>query len=180
MSGPAWVNIGEQGVIETPTCGASHTPISYVDRCTTDFAWSTSSSLCVKGRIAALPPSPTISMDNWGLTIGVNATEPNTSVGSAFAPFTSIAFTFSGEPKTGLRPFIHRKGDPAATSYCYEGRLDSTLDLKKFNTKCWGDTTSVNLTLADLPNIDQIGILIPSQTTAVTVNDFCLTRISFE
>jgi hypothetical protein len=51
--------------------------------------------------------------------------------------------------------------------------------LTKFNTKCWGDANTIYLEPADLPDIDQIGIWIPSRTSPITVSDFCLERISF-
>ncbi len=55
-----------------------------------------------------------------------------------------------------------------------------TVTLTKFNTKCWGDTSTVYLTSADLPTIDKIGLVIPVTTSKIAVDDFCLKEIRFD
>jgi hypothetical protein len=50
-----------------------------------------------------------------------------------------------------------------------------------FNTKCY-DTPpdGVALTAADVPNIDEIYVDVPSITTAITVTNLCITGIAFQ
>jgi hypothetical protein len=94
--------------------------------------------------------------------------------------FKSITFDSSGDPKTGIRAILHRKGDPEWKIYCLDSIASGkTFTLTKFNAKCWGDNTFVDLALADLPVIDQIGLMLPMITNQVTVDDFCLKEVRF-
>jgi hypothetical protein len=181
MTGAAWANIGDQDTLESPTCGINHETIDYRHPCADDFVWPTSDRLCVRGRIPSLPLQPiSDAPDNWGANLGVNAAAPNDSVGALSASYKNVAFTFSGTPNNGLRAIIHRKGDPAWVTYCMDGLVSNkALVLTKFSTKCWGDTSSVDLAPKDVTKIDQIGVEIPSRASDVDL-DFCLTRITFQ
>ena len=181
MTGWAWVAMGKDDLMISPTCDAGR-PITYANPCTTATKWITLDSLCMSGSIPALPASP-IQADydnNWGMEIGVNAQEPPDAIGSAMSSFSTVTFNFSGIPRSGVRAFVHRKGDPDGITYCFDSIASGkTFSLTKFNTKCWGDTTTVLLTSADLPKIDKIGIMVSSTSSAITVNGFCLERITF-
>jgi hypothetical protein len=183
MSGYGWVALAAASRMTSPTCDRAHDPITSDRPCVTETMWSTPDALCMSGAIPALPAAP-VQADydfNWGMEIGVNAADPKDAIGPAISPFRTIAFTFSGTPTSGIRAFVHRKGDPDATTYCLDSvRRDTAVALTKFNTKCWGDPTTVYLTPADLPNIDQIGLMIPSSSSQIIVNNFCLERISFQ
>jgi len=180
MTGYGWVALAPLTSMNSPTCeGAT---ITNAKPCMTETRWSMPDSLCMSGSIPSLPAAPVQSDydNNWGMEIGVNAQDPPDAIGSAMSSFTTVTFTFSGIPQTGVRAFIHRKGDPESTTYCFDSVAPGrTVSLIKFNTKCWGDATTVYLTYADLPNIDQIGLMVPSTMSAITVNSFCLARISF-
>lgn len=182
MTGYAWVAMGKDDSMTSPACDTG-IPITNGTPCTTETRWSTGNSLCMSGAIPALPASP-LQADydnNWGVEIGVNANEPPDAVGPAMSSFSTVAFYYSGVPRTGVRAFIHRKGDPEGTTYCVDSIASGKpFSLTKFNTKCWGDATTVFLTPADLPLIDKIGLMISSTTmSAITVNNFCLERIVF-
>jgi hypothetical protein len=181
MTGYAWVAMGKDDSMTSPTCDTGQ-PITNAMACTTETRWSTRNSLCMSGSIPALPAMP-VQADydnNWGMEIGVNAKEPSDAVGPAMSGFTTVTFTYSGIPRSGVRAFIHRKGDPDATTYCVDSiKSDASISLTKFNTKCWGDPSSVFLTPPDLPSIDKIGLMVSSTASAITVSDFCLERIRF-
>jgi hypothetical protein len=185
MSGWAWLDMGEPLTLDSPTCGNNHKPITANNPCfSTAIAWGTSDSLCMSGRIPALPASPICDPGPCGFpgfTMGVNAKDPNAPVGSVFAAYKTVTFIFTGEPKRGLRAFLHRNGDPDSFTYCLDAIASKkALSLATFNTKCWGDATTVYLEPKDLTSIDQIGIAIQSSSQVIDVRDFCLTGISFE
>lgn len=181
MTGYAWVAMGSADSMTSPTCDTGQL-ITYAMPCTTETRWSTRDSLCMSGAIPALPAAPTQSDydNNWGMEIGVNAKEPPDAAGAAMSGFTTVTFNYSGIPRSGVRAFIHRKGDPDATTYCFDSvKSDVPFALTKFNTKCWGDPSTVYLTPVDLPNIDKIGLMVSSSAAAITVSSFCLERIVF-
>ena len=136
----------------------------------------------MSGTIPAVPdPATQADWDsNWGLQIGENAAEPSDAVGDALAGAKAVTFTISGLPATGLRAELHRKDDPDSLTYCVENITSgTTISLSKFNTKCWGDPTTVNLDLADLPMVDKMGVQVSSTTTAIAVQDLCIEKIEF-
>jgi hypothetical protein len=180
MTGWAWVALASLDSMTSPTCNGGL--ITSATPCVTETRWDALDSLCMSGSIPALPIPPTQSdYDNdWGMEIGVNAQEPRDAVGPAMSSFTSVTFTFSGRPQAGVRAFIHRKGDPDGITYCFDSiATGRTVSLSKFNTRCWGDPNTVYLTPTDLPKIDQIGLMVLSSDSPITVSNLCLTRISF-
>jgi hypothetical protein len=77
---------------------------------------------------------------------------------------------FIGVPTTGLRAVVHRMGDPPATNYCTAMSSDTTIiAFAAFNTACW-DGSGKSLTLADVPNLDWIGIQVPSTSSVIKPN----------
>jgi hypothetical protein len=103
--------------------------------------------------------------------------------------YSSIALTISGSPSTGLRAMLHRKGDDAATVYCYDGATTGKdLTMTKFNTTCWDgvtcdttkDPTCRQLSADDVKNIDKVGLQVSATGTAITVTDLCITGIAFK
>jgi hypothetical protein len=181
MDGKGWVALGSQDTLTTPTCDASGPPITSANPCNTRPNWGSRTSLWISGNLPALPASPTQSDydNNWGVRLGVNARDPIDSIGPDISYFTTVAFSFNSEPKTGWRAFVHRKGDPDAVTYCIDNIVPfENFSLSKFNTKCWGDPTSVHLTPADLPSIDQIGLSLSSSSSPITF-DLVFFRISF-
>jgi hypothetical protein len=181
FSGYGWVAMGSLDSLSSPTCeGAT---ISSSSPCKTTTTWSKDDAVCMTGSIPALP-SPAVQADydnNWGVQIGVNAKDPSDAIGDALKDYTSVAFTLSGSPSSGLRAMLHRKGDPDGTTYCADSiKTDTAIKFTKFNTKCWGgEPTTVYLTADDLPKIDKAGVQVSSTSSPITVTDLCLSKITF-
>lgn len=176
MVGYGWVSLGSADTITDPVCGTAQ--ITSATSCSAT-TWSTTDSLCVTGSIPALPASPasTDYSSNWGLAVGLNATEPaGSGIGQSF---TSIAVAISGGPAaSNLRVELHRKGDPDGTSYCYP-YATGALTLTKFATDCYNTTPTKTLAAADIPSIDKVSVQVFSGTTAITVTKLCITGITF-
>jgi hypothetical protein len=178
MTGYGWVALGSADSITDPTCGG----IAFTS--TTNCAattWDTAnpSALCMSGSVPALSAVNPDYTDNWGVVIGVTSTA-STPSGGLGQSFSSIAITVTGSPASGLRAMVHRKGDPDTTSYCAAMTSGTAIAFTSFNTKCY-DTPpdGVALTAADVPNIDEIYVDVPSITTAITVTNLCITGITF-
>ena len=176
MTGVGWVALGTKTTVTDPTCGTDKHPMT--DPCTT-INWSSSSALCVSGSIAALPTSPTPDdyANNWGVQVGVSATEP--SGGLLGQSFSNITFTFTGTPTTNVRAQVHRNGDPDSTQFCAYITSDTAVPITDFSTLCWAPGTGTSLTTADVPTIDKMALQISSGFTPVAVQNFCMTRIEF-
>ena len=179
MTGYGWVALGSADSITDPTCGG----IAFTS--TTNCAattWDTAnpSALCMSGSVPALSAVNPDYTDNWGVVIGVTSTA-STPSGGLGQSFSSIAITVTGSPASGLRAMVHRKGDPDTTSYCAAMTSGTAVAFTSFNTKCY-DTPpdGVALTAADVPNIDEIYVEVPSITTAITVTNLCITGIAFQ
>lgn len=172
--GYGWVALGSKDSISDPKCGTAEIKDGTSCASTT---WSTKDSLCMSGSIPALDATTPDYTNNWGVQLGVNSTEP---AGSGLGQsFTSITIAVSGTPSSGLRAKVHRKGDPASTDYCAP-YASGAIPLTSFTTTCY-DTAKPGtaITAADVANIDQIGIQVPSSTTAITVTNLCITGITF-
>lgn len=173
VDGWGWVALGAADSLGSPTCLGQ--PITANTPCTTATTWSSATGLCIQGFVPALPSNPTLSdYDmNWGIIVAVECHEPPAPLG---ASFQSIKLFVSGSPATGLRAVVHRAGDPAGTNYCAIITSDAAIPFTSFNTTCWnGEGTA--LTLADVPNLDWIGIQVPSMTSAAIRTDLCLTSL---
>ena len=184
FSGYGWVALGKDDTLTSPTCDEAEDPITNEEPCNTKTTWAEGGDgkLCMTGSIPALPSSP-VQADydnNWGVQIGVNATEPPDEAGDKMSDYKTVTLTFSGAPKSGLRAMVHRKGDGDATTYCLDSiKSGVALDLAKFNTKCWGETPTVKFSVPDdLPKIDKIGLQVSSSSSKIDV-DLCLEKVEF-
>jgi hypothetical protein len=113
----------------------------------------------------------------WGESIGINATDP--ASGGLNQAHTSIAFTFTGTPTSGLRATAHVIGK--SKEYCFEGVVSGTaIAFTDFNTTCWDKTGGVALAAADVAKIDKIALQVSADKTAITVADLCISGITFK
>ena len=180
LTGYGFVALGSADEITSPTCGPAESEITSSTPCLSVPNWPRPDALCVSGSIPALPPSPTAGdyESNWGIRVGVNASDPSGGVlGQAWS---SMRITASGSPTTGLLAVVHKKGDPAAIDYCSPMSSNVSMPFTSFTRTCW-DTGSPGAAFAstDVANIDQIGVLIASGSNAITVSDLCITSIAF-
>jgi hypothetical protein len=174
MTGYGWVALGSLDSLSDPKCGTS--PFTSTTNCAA-ATWSTTTSLCITGAVPALGATPDYT-NNWGVSVGVNSTDPaGTGLGQ---PFTSVAITVTGSPTSGLRAMMHKKGDPDATSYCATLTSGTAMPMTGFSTTCYTPASpGTALTAADVPNIDKISVQVSSGPAAVTVANLCITGITF-
>ena len=162
MDGWGWVALGAEDSLVSPTCGGK--PITSGTPCTTTTTWSSNIGLCISGAIPAVVASDYV--DNWGIMVAAECREPPGPLGGSFR---SINIQFDGSPTSGLRAVVHRASDPEATNYCASMMSNTPIAFTAFNTKCW-DGSGTPLTLGDVPNLDWIGIQVPSGSSAIKVN----------
>jgi len=183
LKGYGWIALGMQDMLTDPTCDTDNHVIDSAHACTTTTNWSTSDSLCMSGKIPALPATPLQSDydNNWGIQIGVNTSEPpGITLGKSYA---SIAITISGKPTTGLRAELHVKGEPAGQTYCADMTSGEAIQLSKFNQECWnGDAAAASkaLSMDNIQNIDKVGIQVSSTMDEIKVENLCLQSIEFK
>jgi hypothetical protein len=176
MTGPGWVAMGPMDAVKSPSCGG--VPITSSAPCMTSTTWNSPNALCVTGYIPALPAFPvqTDYDNNWGIDLCANATQfPGGTLGAYYG---TIAIDLTGTPTTGLRLMVHRKGDLDATWYCAFLMSGTPIRFASLNSACW-DGTGMAFASADVPNIDRVGVQMPSAATAITLNNLCMTRIIF-
>jgi hypothetical protein len=178
MTGYGFVALGAQDSISSPTCGTAL--ITKAAPCTTSTVWSSTSALCMSGSVPALPAAPTSAdyTNNWGVSIGLNSTDPAASgLGQSFV---SVAITVTGTPAAGLRAVVHRKGDVDDVSYCAALTSGTAIPLTSFVTDCYNTVPAgTKITTADIPNIDKISVQVSSTSAAITVSNLCITGITF-
>lgn len=180
MTGFGWVALGSLDMLTDPTCDSDKHAIDSATPCTTTTNWSSSSSLCISGKIPALPEMPFQSDydNNWGIQIGVNTSEPpGTTLGKSYK---SIAITVSGNPDSGLRAEVHVKGEPAGQTYCAEMTSGQAIQFSDFNQECWNGTSaspSKALSSDNIQNIDKVGIQVSSTQSEIKVENLCLQLI---
>jgi hypothetical protein len=177
MTGNGFVNLGSLDTITDPTCGQTKAAVTNASPCAAALNWS-AGALCVSGSIPALPASPTSTdySGNWGIQVGLNATDP---AGSGLGQsFTSITIDAKVLPTWTVRAQVHRKGDPDRAFYCMP-YSSSAMVLAEFATDCYNTAPSGFLAAADIPNIDRVSLEVVSGSTAVTVRDMCITGITF-
>lgn len=180
MTGYAWVALGAADTLTDPTCGPEHTPITNATPCSTTVNWSTPDKVCLSGSIPMVSGSNPDFASNWGMQIGVAATDPQG--GPIGQMWSAVGITMTGSPLSGLRVVLHRKGDPEATQYCATLTTSAPIPITSFSTECWlsGSLAGIRLTAADAPLIDAIGVQVSSVlSSAITVNNLCLTGITF-
>ena len=179
MTGLGWVALGTVDAISSPTCGTA--TITNDAPCLTSITWDSTTALCITGSVPALPAAPTSTdyTNNWGVSVGVNSTD-STPSGGLGQSLSSVTITVSGSPTSGLRALVHRKGDPAATSYCATLTSGTAMPLTSFSTTCYTPASpGTAITATDVPNIDLIGVQVSSGTAAITVSNLCITGITF-
>jgi hypothetical protein len=180
MTGYGFVALGKADTLTDPTCGPSKTVISFATPCAADTNWSSASALCMTGSIPAMPasPSPTDYVDNWGVMMGLRATDP---VGGGLGQsFTSVTFGLNGSPTSGLRATVHRKGDTDSTSYCAPMTSGLPIPFTNFVTDCYNTApVGARITAADVANIDQIAVEVVSGSSAIAISNLCITKITF-
>jgi len=206
MEGYAYIALGSQDTATDPVCAEDpkkpdvtraigappDNECSGGQTCPTTgrTIWNNAGKLCITGTIPTV--SGTDYLHNWGLQIGLNTSSPPAAEGgqtfgelnTGVDAYKTITVTTSGDvaPKnTAIRVVIHLK-DMLCTDNPYCATLKTSgksLDLTSFNTACW-DASGKDLTAADLPNIDKIGIQVSSDTSsAYTVTNFCLESVVF-
>lgn len=172
MTGPGWIALGSQDTLTSPDCPIK---ISGTSRCSSTV-WITPSSLCASGSVPMVVGGDYA--DNWGIEIGVDATNsPDTQIGIAYL---TITLNFTGLPMTDLSITLHRSGDISTTTYCHNAVTSGTAyPLVSFNTQC-NSTGGVQFTSTDAVKIDQVGLQATSSaTSAFTLTDLCLDSIVF-
>jgi hypothetical protein len=176
LSGSGWVALGRNDSVTSPTCGGQ--PVTSDLMCPA-FTWATTLGLCVSGTIPALPWSPTqTDYDaNWGIMVGTDVSEfPGCTLRGSYK---TVRFEATGSPQSNLRAVIHLFGDADKTVYCASLTSNTKLPFTAFNTSCWDDG-GTQLTLDDVPDIDKVGIQIPSGQDEIQVSSFCLHAIFVE
>jgi hypothetical protein len=179
MTGYGWVTLGASDFVTSPTCGTGKAAITSAVGCvSTSTNWDSNDALCVSGTVPALPAQPTAAdfRDNWGLQVGVNASAPIGAIGKSYS---TITLNFTGTPQSGLRATVHRSGDAVGDTYCAVVTSGVPMVLTSFNTTCYNSGSGVNLTAADLPTIDKVGLEVPSSQQEIAVSKLCLTSIVF-
>lgn len=172
MTGPGWIALGSQDTLTSSGCP---TKVSGTSRCAL-IVWTSPNSLCASGSVPIVSGGDYA--DNWGIEIGVDATNPpDTQIGMAYS---TIALNFTGLPTTDLSITLHRLGDMSTTTYCHSAVTSGMAYLlNSFNTQCYG-TGGVQFTSTDAVKIDQVGLQATSSATgAFTLSDLCLDSIMF-
>jgi hypothetical protein len=186
MSGYGYVSLGVLDSVTSPTCGGmpigslapSEPPVTFNSTCWPNaITWASSSALCVSGQIPAWAPSPSY-MDyliNWGILVGAATRDPVQGIGVSYR---TVALTVTGGECSPLLAVVHLADDPSNLVYCASMTSGMPIRLSSFNTECYfGSGTA--LAPSDIPKIDRVAVQVPSRRTAVTLEDFCLTKIEF-
>ena len=189
-------------LITAPNLGECETPNQTCPQ-TGKTIWKSTDAVCISGTI------PVVLSDadypggdykkNWGLQIAMNSTNPpidpnNPTAGPGHtlnATYSTVALAINPDAVTptnkAIRAIIHIANQGCGDDpYCATIPASGTvLNLKDFNTECWGGPTCLTpackqLKPEDVPNIDKIGVQISSdKTNQYTVTDFCLNSITF-
>jgi len=175
MTGWGWVALGSADTLTDPTCDAEKAAITSSAPCAANTNWSKADALCMTGSIPALDATEPDYEGNWGVQIGVNAKDPNAGIGTTWK---SVTISVAGSPSSGLRAVLHKNGDPDSVGYCFAMTSGTAIPITDFNSKCW-DSSGDALTEADSASIDKIGVQVSSTAEAITVSDFCVTKIEF-
>jgi hypothetical protein len=175
MTGRGWVAMGPFETMLGPQCPSVRPSPSLV----CNSPGTNYTTLCADGPVPtyqALDPTPAP-----GLLVAVYATEPpGEGLGQSFQ---SITVGFTALPTRGTQLYVHRKGDPRDTVYrayiSSPGTMSAsvTVAFSALSIAPWGPDAGSALSPEDVPNLDWIGVFIPSgvETTAT----LCLTRVEF-
>ncbi len=176
MSGYGWIAYGTATEsITEPTCGTEK--FTSATKSCAATTWGTKDSLCMTATIPALDKDKPDYTANWGVMLGVDSTDAKGSLGQSFS---SVTIAVTGSPSSGLRAKVHLKGDAEGTDYC-QAYASGALSFTSFTKTCY-DTASPGtaITAADVAKIDQIGIQVPSGSSAIDVKSLCITGITFK
>jgi hypothetical protein len=186
MSGYGYVSLGVLDSVTSPTCGGmpigslapSEPPVTFNSTCWPNaITWSSPGALCVSGQIPAWSPSPSY-MDyliNWGILVGAATREPVQGIGVSYR---TVALTVTGGECGPMLAVVHLADDPANVVYCAAMTSGTPIKLSSFNTECFFGS-GIALSPGDVAKIDKVAVQVPSRRTAVTLKDFCLTKIEF-
>jgi len=192
MTGYGWVNLGSADTVTTPVCSADPTTPSITRPITggqtspglcpeTDATvWSNPDrGLCLSG---AIPLANSDWENDWGIRVSADVDVAGGTLGKRY---TTVAFSYNSSGVTpanpAIRGVIHVKDDPAGadTWYCAVIQPGEAVSLTAFNPDCWWPNFPGNLTEDQIPNIDEIGIQIPSDNSSgYTISDLCWTGIT--
>jgi hypothetical protein len=174
MNGWAWVDFGMQATVSSPTCAGQ--PLMSSAGCPSSYDWATSSGLCISGSIPMVTGGDYSS--NWGIMLAAECRDP--AGGTLGASYSSITLSVAGTPSSGLRAVVHRHYDQDSYNYCAFFNSGTRLLFTSFNSSCW-DGSGAPLTLADVPNIDWIAVMVPSSTSSsIRVSNLCWQYILLE
>lgn len=143
-----------------------------------------SSSICVSGTAAAIPPDPAdpgnfLYGDVWGAAVGFNLANPGDAIGGpgpwARGGITGFSYTLSGaDIPTGMRFTVKYDGEPEnADQYCsgvVGGAGPQTNLFANVSQACW-EAGGVALPASDLVAL-QWGIV--AETAGPVTFDFCI------
>ncbi|HJX66047.1 MAG TPA: hypothetical protein VJ860_19080 [Polyangia bacterium] len=210
MTGYAYIALGIQNAASSPVCAEDPNDVTKTRLITAPDAntcdkpgatcpitgrtvWNSSSALCITGTIPKVQGTDYTS--DWGLQIAMNSSSPpadSSGNGRTLGTtYSTITYDITPEAITptnnAVRAVIH-----LVSQLCYADPYCATipasgavLNLTDFNTECWNGPACTTvackqLTAADVPNIDKVGVQISSDTGNVyTVNNFCLNNIKF-
>lgn len=190
MTGYGWVALGALDSLTSPVCDATGaTPAGTASQTITKdnacpevggkTVWSTDSALCITGSAPMVIGTDYTS--SWGMQIGVNSTDPNGGV--IPKTYSTVTFTFDGLPTPAgcvIRAEIHKKGDPADTTYCATAISGKALKIADFSTSCWDGLPGTFGADGGPANIDKIGLQVSGDTNAsYTISNMCLHSIAF-
>jgi hypothetical protein len=183
FSGSGWVDMGLNDSLTDPTCGVDKHAITTENACASQFNWNSETALCMTGSVSGLPGTASDAEydASWGVEIGIGGRDQSEAIGTALAKYSMVTFFFTGPPTVWTRATLHRKGDPKTKTYCIDSvKSGRALYLARFNTKCWGDVTTVVLQPEDYPKIDYFALRSPPLQETSTVDNLCLTGLSFQ
>jgi len=186
LTGRGYVSLGVVDSVTSPTCNEmqiggispSMPPVTFNSTCRSSaITWGTETGLCVSGSIAGWSSNPSYMdyMINWGIMVGVATRDPVKELGVIYS---SIALTVSGWHPGSLFAVVHLADDPNNQTYCARMTSGNPIKLSSFNTEClFGNGKS--LCDSDVERIDKIGVQVSPSQSAITLSDFCLTKIAF-
>jgi len=186
LTGYGQISLGVVDSVTSPTCNGmpigglspSAPPVTFNSTCRPSaITWGATAGLCVSGTIPAWSTNRSYvdSMINWGILIGVAAREPVQAIGVSYS---TMALTVSGWDAGPLLVVVHLADDPSNLTYCGWADPGEAVKLSTFNTECYFNSGK-GLSDKDVDRIDKIGVQVPSSRSAITLTDFCLTKIEF-
>jgi len=199
MTGYGWVDLGAADMLSSPVCAEDPTNTAVVRQITGTgtqpgpcpstgaIVWSNpDQGLCLSGTLPVITGSEYTL--NWGIMVGVNASEP--TGGTLGKAYSTIRFDFNSSAvipiNTAIRGEIHIKDDPNLQGgndffYCATIQPGKAVSLAAFSTECWAGGIGKILPMDRIADIDKIAIQISSDTVnAYAIGNFCWSGIFFD